>query len=236
MKRKIRLTENDLHNLIKESVRKVLRESKYDYEGYYDEYNEFDRNDFGRYEVDSGEKLFNRVLSGNASKEDIKKVFEHPHDFIYGPDGTPYDNYEYEILQKLYPKEMKRAQNNSSWQNLDCINKEHKRNSMFNLGVEDREGKGVHTYLDNAQFLAADRGYDGKEKFYKNANGEIDMNGYPLTGDPVNDMNLNVYDYGFQSDELANPDSFYYRNTRPTIRGSYNAARKEALENYKKNR
>ena len=37
MKKRIRLTENDLHRVIKESVKKVLKEASYDANGNFDE-------------------------------------------------------------------------------------------------------------------------------------------------------------------------------------------------------
>jgi hypothetical protein len=214
MKNIIRLTESDLHKIVKESVNKILKE--------WDEYNEFDRNgdandvsDWSRH-VDA---VVNRLYNGKATKEDFKEVLNSPEDFI-----SPKDDFNY--LRKIYPEFIKQVENEMSWRDIDS---QYYIDDEFNLGTDHERGN--KAYANTARDLAADRGdyvgYNGDEKF-------VNYSGRNYHGSPKNDINLNVYDtggkYGMDAQSVYGYKQNAGRSARSSIRDTFNAA----MNKYKK--
>lgn len=110
-KQVIRLTESDLHRIIKESVNRILKEDEGNRLPYpYDEYNEFDRGMFGD-EEDEYYDYAQRFYAGDYSKGVISKL-------IYGcrnGEDEAIGAYEYAKSQGICPKFVKQVENDKSW-------------------------------------------------------------------------------------------------------------------------
>ena len=213
MKRKIRLTESDLHRIVKESVNRVLRE--------WDEYNEFDRNG------DAGD-----VSPSYARYEDMRiKLLREPYSkkneqmlLNYLKQNTPEECEElYDQLGSKYPKFKRAWEIEDSWRNNDDIPYLPTQDELDARGTYgsdfsqlNRNGYRGKTTVGTARDLAA---LKGKYGTYTD-----------LSKNPKNDINLNVYDlHGKQAmDSLSkfNSEIISGRNARSSMRDTYNAAKK----------
>lgn len=111
MKQRVRLTENDLHRIIAESVKKVLNE--------WDEYNEFDRNgDAGDMSpsYESSERLRIKMLKEPYSKKNEQMLIKYLKEHGYEDSGELYDD-----LGDKYPNFKRAWENEYSWATNDDL-------------------------------------------------------------------------------------------------------------------
>ena len=213
MKKTIRLTESDLHRIVKESVNRILRESKYNYydSSPYDEYNEFDRNMNDEIESDCYEAKF-KLTKGDYSKNTINTLLNG----IKEGDEEAIDAYYYAKMNGVCPIFVKQAENIMSWSEIyDTYNPR----SGDSLGT-DFDGK---TRLGSSFSNAALNGVN-----YVRGNIKPDFEKI-YGGSSKNDINLNIYNRNGKLGMAAlSPDTeegSLARLARPTIRATYNAAK-----------
>lgn len=139
----VRLTESKLRNIVRETVSEVLKESKYDYEPYFDEYNEFDRNN--PLELEDCWELKKRYLDGDDSKE----VFDGLICGIEEGDGDAYDAYEIAKRKGDWPEFVKAAENAMSWDKFDrdAVSAREKRKKLIRNAYYNDE-PGGHPFAD----------------------------------------------------------------------------------------
>ena len=111
MKKIIRLTESDLHNIVKKSVNRILREEEGNRLPYpNDEYNEFDRGAFDE-EPDDYYEYAQRFYDGDYSNEVINKLIQG----CYDGEDEAISAYEYAKSKDICPDFVKKVENDKSW-------------------------------------------------------------------------------------------------------------------------
>ena len=220
-KKLIRLTEGDLHNIIKESVNKVLFES---FDEYWDEYDEFDRNgdvnDVAPGWIEQQNRL-HRFATGKATKQDIQFALDNPYDMV------SYDehDFDYQRMKEFYPKLFKQIENKISWNDIKNIYKIDNNKEKYTLGVYRKDGQ---TCSNTARIASALRGH-----YYNGVNSRdyFDFDKNQLHGNVKNDMNLNVYDsnpsglHGMLAQSNEPEENVVGKSIRSTMRDTFNAAR-----------
>ena len=126
---KIKITENDLKQIIMESVKRVLKETNDEYVNGRNYYDEFDMNIPDEEDYYYNYKL--RFMRGDFSKEVINTLINGCKE----KDEEAIDAYEYAKMNNICPKFIKAVESNLAWDELqDITNSETRGYSRTNYG------------------------------------------------------------------------------------------------------
>lgn len=108
MRQRIRLTEGDLHRIVKESVERILKEEQFADDPLYNEWDDYDMPDeYYDYRI--------RMQNGDYSKEVIDTLLRG----IRDNEAEALDAYEYAKREGVCPRFVKQAENIMSWSEFD---------------------------------------------------------------------------------------------------------------------
>lgn len=213
MKQRVRLTENDLHRIIAESVKKVLNE--------WDEYNEFDRNgDAGDMSpsYESSERLRIKMLKEPYSKKNEQMLIKYLKEVGWENSGELYDD-----LGDKYPNFKRAWENDYSWatnNDLAFLPSSEETRRMMSYGTDlknPNKPANAYTAREHAAWLGARGGVKGHGEDNRHKN-------------PANVRNINTYDSypkGKYAMAALDPYNDYIGKTaRSTAKETYDTAKR----------